>query len=421
MTNHVDQFGEDKHMKMIFLTLIITVVGVASPSLVTATTYFVDKSIGNNSNTGTTESTPFLTIQKCFNILIENNAPGDTCLVKNGTYTETVRLFAVQGTADAPITIKNYPGHSPVIDCSTNGQVNCFNVNPSYSGPASQKLSWVVVEGFEITGAYASGLKFTAADNLVVRRNYIHHNGGSTYGSGILGVSGKLVTIERNILRQNGNPITRPYGHGMYITGSQYLIINNIFDGNAGFGIQSRAKAFDPSRMPDETYANFQGLIANNTCAYQGAAGCVVLWSDTGKNFNVTISNNIFYQNRTGGPGGGVMFLGGPDTSTGHTVTRNVFFGSNSGGAMFNGIASCIDCVLAPNDTTMNPNMVNAPLTRPSSPDFHLKTGSVAIDFGLNLTANGVTKDFERTDRPVGNGFDIGAYEFGDAPPRPLE
>ena len=64
----------------------------------------------------------------------------------------------------------------------------------------------------------------------------------------------------------------------------------------------------------------------------------------------------------------------------------------------------------------MNPNMVNAPLRRPSSPDFHLTTGSVAIDVGLNLTANGLTKDFEGKDRPVGNGFDIGAYEFGDAP-----
>jgi hypothetical protein len=132
----------------------------------------------------------------------------------------------------------------------------------------------------------------------------------------------------------------------------------------------------------------------------------------------VTISNNIFYQNVAGRPGGGVEFFGAPGMNTGHTVTRNVFFGSNSGGAMLSGIASCIDCVLAPNDTTNNPNMVNAPLTRPSSPDFHLKTGSAAIDFGLNLTANGLTKDFEGKDRPVGNGFDIGAYEFstGEAP-----
>ena len=76
-------------MKIIFLIIII-VGGVASPSLVTATTYFVDKSIGNNSNTGTTESKPFLTIlQKCFNILTANNAPGDICLVKNGTYNES--------------------------------------------------------------------------------------------------------------------------------------------------------------------------------------------------------------------------------------------------------------------------------------------------------------------------------------------
>ena len=33
-------------------------------------------------------------------------------------------------------------------------------------------------------------------------------------------------------------------------------------------------------------------------------AGC--LWSEIGDNFNVTISNNIFYQNRAGGAAGGV-------------------------------------------------------------------------------------------------------------------
>jgi hypothetical protein len=408
-------------MKMIFLTIIIIVVGVASPSLVTATTYYVDKSIGNNSNTGTTESIPFLTIQDCLSILIANNAPGDTCLVKNGTYNESPTIDAtLQGNATNPIIIKNFPGHTPKIDCTGLGLINCVNLNAS--GDARRRISYIIFEGFEITGARLTGLKFNSADHLIIRRNHIYSNGyggvcPNQGGNGIFG-GGHLVTIDRNIVRLNGC-IGGTQSHGMYLNGTGYVITNNIIDGNAAYGIQSSAQAFNPSLMPDENYANFQGLIANNTCSYQGTRGCIVLWSDTGKNFNVTISNNVFYQNGAGGPGGGVGFLGGPRMNTGHTVTRNVFFGSNSGGAMFTGIASCIDCVLAPNDTTMNPNMVNAPLTRPSSPDFHLKTGSVAIDFGLNLTDNGVTKDFEGKDRPVGNGFDIGAYEFstGEAPP----
>jgi hypothetical protein len=396
-------------MKMIFLIIII-VGGVASPSLVTATTYFVDKFIGDNSHAGTTESTPFLTIQKCFNILIANNAPGDICLVKNGTYNESPTIDAtLQGAAADPIIIKNFPGHTPKIDCSGLGYTNCVGLNPN--GTNTKRISYVTFEGFQVTGAAASGIKFNSADHLTIRRNIVYSNGNS----GIMG-SGYLVTIDRNVVRSNGSISGK--SHGMYLLGTGYIVTNNIIDGNAAYGIQSCAKAFNPSVLPDENYANFQGLIANNTCSYQVTRGCVVLWADTGKNFNVTISNNIFYQNIAGRPGGGVEFFGAPGMNTGHTVTRNVFFGSNSGGAMLSGIASCIDCVLAPNDTTNNPNMVNAPLTRPSSPDFHLKTGSAAIDFGLNLTANGLTKDFEGKDRPVGNGFDIGAYEFstGEAP-----
>jgi hypothetical protein len=405
-------------MKMIFLSIIIIIVGVASPSIVTATTYYVDKSVGNNSNTGTTESKPFLTIQKCFNILIANNSPGDICLVKNGIYNESPTINAtLQGNAANPIIIKNFPGHTPKIDCTGLGLINCVNLN--VSGTARLRISYLIFEGFEITGARLTGLKFASADHLIIRRNHIYSNGyggvcPNQGGNGIFG-TGYLITIDRNIVRLNGC-VGSSLSHGLYIGGTGYVITNNIIDGNAAYGIHSRATDFNPSLMPDENYANFQGLIANNTCSYQGTRGCIVLWSDTGKTFNVTISNNVFYQNGGGGPGGGVDFLGG---NAGHTVTRNVFFGYNSGGAMFHGIASCSDCVLAPNDTTMNPNMVNAPLTRPSSPDFHLTTGSVAIDFGLNLTANGLTKDFEGKDRPVGNGFDIGAYEFGDAAPTP--
>lgn len=44
-----------------------------------------------------------------------------------------------------------------------------------------------------------------------------------------------------------------------------------------------------------------------------------------------------------------------------------------------------------------------------SKGDFSLKTGSVAIDSGVNITL--VTNDFIGTNRPKGNKYDIGAYE----------
>ena len=58
-----------------------------------------------------------------------------------------------------------------------------------------------------------------------------------------------------------------------------------------------------------------------------------------------------------------------------------------------------------------NPLFVNA-----NANDFHLQSGSPAINAGFNL-AGIVTKDIEGATRPVGSAWDIGAYEFGGVPP----
>jgi hypothetical protein len=43
--------------------------------------------------------------------------------------------------------------------------------------------------------------------------------------------------------------------------------------------------------------------------------------------------------------------------------------------------------------------------------DFHLQTGSAAIDVGVAAVAVTVSDDYDGTARPQGSGFDIGAYE----------
>ncbi|MGJ3234262.1 choice-of-anchor Q domain-containing protein [Marivirga sp.] len=45
--------------------------------------------------------------------------------------------------------------------------------------------------------------------------------------------------------------------------------------------------------------------------------------------------------------------------------------------------------------------------------DFRLLEGSVAIDVGMDVSDFGVIFDFEKGERPTGEGFDIGAYEYG--------
>lgn len=76
-----------------------------------AATYYVAPS-GNDTNAGTLEA-PWKTIGKAFGML----HAGDTLLIRGGVYRESVTV-SINGTAESPITVKNYPGETPIVDGS---------------------------------------------------------------------------------------------------------------------------------------------------------------------------------------------------------------------------------------------------------------------------------------------------------------
>src|SRR6266446_8721989 len=88
-------------MKQLLLVLVL----IMFPVLAQSATYYVAQSGGNNSNPGS-QSAPFQTIQKCANVA----GAGDTCLVRAGTYRETVRpansgvTFAPDGNASVTVS-----------------------------------------------------------------------------------------------------------------------------------------------------------------------------------------------------------------------------------------------------------------------------------------------------------------------------
>ncbi|MCF6158847.1 MAG: hypothetical protein E3K32_09805 [wastewater metagenome] len=75
-----------------------------------AGTYYVSRD-GSDSNNGSL-SAPWETIKSS----IPKLQPGDTLLVRGGTYYESEIVTDIRGTESNRITIKNYPGEEPVID-----------------------------------------------------------------------------------------------------------------------------------------------------------------------------------------------------------------------------------------------------------------------------------------------------------------
>jgi hypothetical protein len=93
-------------MKQLLLVLVLTVF----PVLAQSATYYVAQSGGNDSNPGS-QSAPFQTIQKCANIAVA----GDTCLIRSGTYRETI-IPSHSGSTSAPITFQPDSGANVTIN-----------------------------------------------------------------------------------------------------------------------------------------------------------------------------------------------------------------------------------------------------------------------------------------------------------------
>ena len=81
---------------------------VAGSTLARAATWHVSTT-GSDAQAGTLAA-PFRTIQRAADVM----APGDTCLIRQGTYRETVRP-ANSGTVSAPLIFSPYNGEAVTV------------------------------------------------------------------------------------------------------------------------------------------------------------------------------------------------------------------------------------------------------------------------------------------------------------------
>ncbi|HBE18901.1 MAG TPA: hypothetical protein DEG17_20520 [Cyanobacteria bacterium UBA11149] len=423
---------------------------------IAAKTYYVATN-GSDSNLGT-QTSPFATISYA----ISKVQAGDIVYVRTGTYYPTQTLWiGKNGTASAPIKFQPYPGEKVIVDGSNlPDNKDIFNIGGDY----------ITIEGFEVRNGDRMGIAVWGGDRIKILNNTVHNlksNGIFTGYSDLNQVTDILIqgnTVYNNSLRNNppppnvtsgwaeginvsgvgsirviNNKVYENYGEGIGFQGSGGLISQNTVYDNYSVNIylDNATKATVERNLVYTTYktafyrfnqpangiqiANETGtyqldsnkiinnvvigggwgfyygnyikgggmkntLIANNTF-YKGTIGLIRIDDDA--HSNTKFANNIFYQTNN-------VKMTQFTASSALKFNNNLWYGGSAGPGAGTG------------DVTANPLLVN-PGTNKAS-DYKPKSGSPVIEAGSTLTQ--VTNDYAGSSRPLGQKYDIGAYEF---------
>ena len=244
--------------------------------LVFSQNYYVSANNGSDSNNGS-ETTPFQTINRAISFV----NPGGTIFVMNGTYqnngygtvdtaTNTnmnnnhVVTINKSGSEGAYITLKNYPGHSPLIQFDGRGGIVISN-----------NMNYIIIEGFEVVGPGAS---ITYAE-AYANREYK-----------VLAASDPNDDINYNHTYFSGKGIWGGYGAHHHI-----IIRNNIVHDTPGSGI----------RFNDSDHITIEYNEVYNTTWWTSSASSAVVFAETiasseadnGTDVKMVIRGNLVYNN----------------------------------------------------------------------------------------------------------------------------
>src|SRR5512135_972130 len=356
-----------------------------------ATTYYVSPT-GSDSSSGSS-SAPFKTIQKAANIV----NPGDTVIVKNGTYTDTDangRIVNVTrgGTSSAWVTFKSENKWGAVLDGQNNARDYGFVIYDS--------VQYVKIQGFEIKGV-KNGAIFSNPTTAAAATGFIE-----IYGNKIHDIS------RRQLLCDGTEQIGRCAIYGSQYTHDWSIDSNVAWNigrlqggctvGNAdyahdhfvyiGIGSSTSSHTYNWDIINNIVYegdTNFSGFfvaagnyaeninIINNTVKGHNANSTVygVVYMNPNLN-NLTVENNIFY----GTPVGFLQNLYA-GTDTGVSVLNNLTTAPNVFGyTVYSTSSLSATLSMSGNIVSKDPLFVSL-----ATPDYHLQSVSPAINKGVYI------------------------------------
>lgn len=421
--------------------------------------YYVSASKGDDSHSGLSLDDAWKTIQKAADVL----QAGDTVFIASGIYKEHV-VPKNSGHANNYITYISLPGGEVILDGTkfTNSgryldysdrgifdiknktHINVIGLTIRNSGKGSGIMcrygsSYINIENNHVYNCGSSGIaagysreshplatNITAKGNLVEKCSLIGREAISFRSVINFEISGNIV---RDIPIREGIDVKSGCANG--------VIYNNHVSNIGAVGI------YVDAGYKDVLYESSHNIhVYNNICdnchssiAVASEGGCV--------GEDIRIYNNIVV-NSTDGDGIIIADYGKSGSLKNIHIINNTVYNSNHRGIYINNLnvsdiyirnnicsqnrisqidvkSSLIDSVYVENNlidgrtvdsgkfpVLGSPNFVNA-----DEGDFHLLKTSPAIDKGTPIDAPNF--DFDNIKRPIGNGYDIGAYEYPSA------
>jgi hypothetical protein len=422
------------HFDRVIFTRRLIAIGIAMQCLIgsaESATYYVDSINGSDWNSGTSSTAPWKSLSKVNSVVF---GPGDVINFNRGGVW-TGNLQAKQsGMAGSPITYQAYGvGPAPQIK----------NPGASYGDSITISGDWNIVRDFLLTDSSESGVEVgSGAENNVVRNNEI-----TGTGIGVL-IKGQSNLVTENHVHDLKMIVNTPGGDDDYGAVCFWVTqANNEISYN--LGRNCIASSYDYSydggfvevfNQGDNTYVHHNyaentegffelgaggsgGSAKNVTVAYNAivnSSGGVCL--HIGGNFSISVSNFKFENNTVVNTGNrGYRVFQCTNDFSAVELRNNIFYSNlqiaNSGNFIhFNNLyymtnminGSGVGYGLNTGEKIGNPMFVNL-----AASDFHLLSGSPAVDAGMFLSYE---FDLDGNAVPAADAPDLGVYEFGSTP-----
>ncbi|MCP4347739.1 MAG: DUF1565 domain-containing protein [Desulfobacterales bacterium] len=418
---------------------------------------------GSDSDSGTFDQ-PFKTVTKG----LSTTEPGDTVYIRQGNYDEFIS-FPVAGTASNRITLKAYNKESVTVTQS--GQV--IQIDQPYitvedivfdgdwgegdTVKLKDKANYCILKGLEVKNSMRDTVDLDTPEGVLIEDCIIHDailfkDGDRDDAHGIVTGGVKDLTIRNTeIYYVSGDTLQFQYGGWDNITVENCVLWNAPLPsarGGAPKGVYPGENAVDTKHYTDSGRGR---LFIKDTVAYGWRSDYI----NNASAFNIKQSVEVDFDGVTVYDSEIAFRLrGAADSRGGALVTLknaviydsdkavryeddienlhvyNATFGRElaeqfeSAGGHGSGfqVKNCLFLSGSkPDEASDDSNMAvdTSAFVNSSSDDYHLATGSPAIDKGVTIAE--VTADRDGLTRPAGDAYDIGAYESEGEGPTPSD